>query len=201
MFAALSYAITHGSGGSQATLAGDQARLTADEIIEYGSGLRPVADRMLLAGLSDNNSPAGTGLFYDNPTGTEATVAGHELFDPAGGNVPYMTPPTQACNSTCAYTFTGQITVTGVGSGTQPDLSMVLVDVPQAVCQAIDVISGIGQTIPTGAALTTVTAFDGSTYGAATAVTLTTNPVTHAFCYQESTGGKRYIYVNVIRAR
>lgn len=185
-----------GSGSSTSVLTADQARLIADELVEYGGGLRPIADRMLLNGLSDNNTPAGTGLFYDAPT-AETQPAGQELFDPNGGNAPYMTPPAQACNSTCSYVFTGQYTFTGIGAN--PELSMILVDIPQTVCQAINIISGLGATIPMGGALISAVAFTGSNYGASPAISLATSA--HALCYQENIAPNRYIYVNVIRAR
>jgi hypothetical protein len=198
LFAALSYAITKESGGSANVLTTQQARLIGDELIEYGSSLRPIADRMLLSGLSDNNTPSGTGLFYDAPS-AETQPAVQELFDINGGNAPYITPPAQACNSTCAYVFSGQYTFTGVGSGANPELSMLLVDIPQTLCQAINIISGLGSTIPTGGALSSAVAFTGSNYGAAPAISLATSA--RALCYQESSGSHRYIYVNVIRAR
>ena len=121
------------------------------------------------------------------------------MFDPNGGNAPYITPPAQACNSTCSYVFTGQYTFTGVGGGVNPELSMVLVNIPETVCQQINIIAGVGSTIPTGGALTSAVAFTGSNYGAAPAIALAT--AARALCYQESVAPSRYIYVNVIRAR
>ena len=198
LFAALSYAITRNSKGSNYILNDGEARTVAEGIIQYGDSLRPIIDKMmLLNGISDTDSPAGSGILFDLPGAGTAPLT-RELFDPTGGNAPYMVPPLQACLSTCAYVFSGQYTLTGVGSGSNPDLVMLLVNIPQNTCKAINVILGNGTTIPTGAALTTTTAFNGTNYG--------TNPVSlttsyHSLCYQESTGAVRYIYVNVIRAR
>lgn len=188
-----------GSKSSQLSLTADQARLTASALIQYGDSLRPLADKMLLMnGLSDTDNGSGSGLLYDAP-GSGVAPLTRELFDPTGGNAPYITPPPQACNSTCAFVFSGQYTLSGVGSGSKPDLVMLLVDIPQSVCQEVNDTVGLGTTIPTGGALMTVAPFNGTNYGAATAVTLTTS--SHALCYQEATGAHRYIYVNVIRAR
>jgi hypothetical protein len=77
---------------------------------------------------------------------------------------------------------------------------MILVNIPQKVCQMVDTLLGLGSSIPTGTALTTVAPFDGTNYGAATAITLSSY-APHAVCYQESSGAARYIYVNIIRAR
>jgi len=201
LFAALSYAVMKDSKGglSQSALTTDQARLIASALIQYGDSLRPIVDKMLLMnGVLDTDSPVGSGILFD-PPGSGTAPLTRELFEATGGNAPYITPPATACNSTCSYVFSGQYTLTGVGTGTNPDLSMLLVNVPQSVCQMINYLMGLGTTIPTGTALTTVTPFNGTNYGAATAVTLTTS--SHAICYQESSGAQRYIYVNVIRAR
>jgi hypothetical protein len=177
----------------------EQANLTASEIVQYGNSLRPIIDKMLLMnGVLDTDSPAGSGILFNLP-GVDTTYPARELFEPTGGNAPYGTPSSQACNSTCAYVFSGQYTFTGVGSGTNPELAMLLVDIPKEVCQMVNVVLGLGTTIPTGGALTTVTPFNGTNYGAATAVSLTTS--SYALCYQESSGAGRYIYVNIIRAR
>jgi hypothetical protein len=179
-------------------LTNDEARLSASEIIQYGSGLRPLVDRMILMrGVLDTDSPAGSGILFNAP-GTGVAPLSRELFEPAGGNASYMTPPPEACNSACSYVFSGQYTFTGVGSAA-PELAMVLVDVKQQVCQMVNALMDLGSTIPTGGALTVVTPFDGTNYGAATAVVLTTSA--RAICYRESTGAQRYIYVNIIRAR
>lgn len=204
LFAALSYAVTRSNRGSQNMLTAEEANIIASEIVQYGDSLRPVIDKMLLLnGVLDTDSPAGSGILFALP-GVDTTYPTRELFEPTGGNAPYMTPPPQACLSTCAYTFTGQILVTGVGSGTNYDLSMILASVPLQVCQMINVVLGLGtpaSTPPSGGALT-VTAFNGTNYGTS-GVTLAGAGITgnHAFCYQESSGSDRYIYVNVIRAR
>ena len=197
LFAALSYVMVSGSRGSQTSMTADEARLTADEIIQYGNSLRPIVDKMMLMnGVLDTDSPAGSGILFDVP-GSGSPPLTRELFEPTGGNAPYMTPPPAACNSTCAYVFSGQYTLTGVGAN--PVLAMLLVNVPRQVCQMINSVMGLGSTIPTGGALATVAPFDGTNYGAATAITLAT--ANRALCYQESSGAGRYIYVNVIRAR
>ena len=197
LFAALAFIMTKDNGGSRTMLTDEQARLTATEIIQYGSSLRQIVDRMMLMGGVPDSDPTA-GILFDPPGAGSAPLT-REVFDPAGGNATYMVPPAAACNSTCAYVFSGQYTVTGLGSDSNPELTMLLVDVPQLVCQMVNTVLGLGTTIPTGGALTVVTPFDGQTYGAATAITLAGGQ--HALCYKEATGAGRYIYVNVIRAR
>ncbi len=101
-----------------------------------------------------------------------------------------------------AYVFSGQYTLTGLGSDTNPELSLLLVDVPQKVCQMVNVVLGLGPSIPVGDPLTVVAPFTGNNYGAVsgTPIILAVSGI-HALCYQESSGLGRYIYVNAIRAR
>lgn len=199
LFAALAYAVTRGGTGSTNVLDTEKARLVAGEIIDYGTGLRPVIDRMMLmTGVQDTDTPAGVGILFSAPDSPSAP-AKRELFNAAGGKAPYQTPPAEACLSTCAYIFTGQITVTGVGDDAKPELSMILVNIPQKLCEMINNTEGLGTAIPAGDELATIAPFDGTNYGATTAVTLAGGH--RSFCYQESTGASRYIYVNVVRAR
>ena len=199
LFGALCFIMARDNGGNMTAMSSEQARLNAAEIIQYGNSLRQIVDRMmLLGGVSDTDSPAGAGILFDAP-GAGSTPLTRELFESTGGNAAYMAPPPGACNSTCAYVFSGQYTVTGVGSDANPELTMLLVDVPQQVCQMVNTVLGLGSAIPTGTALTTVAPFNGTNYGAATAITLAGGQ--RALCYQEATGAGRYIYVNVIRAR
>lgn len=210
LFAALSFAVIKGwSGGGKATT-GEQSRLTAAELIQYGNGLRIIADRlMLMNGVSDTNA-SGNGILF-SATGANAAygAAGAqpatEIFHASGGGAIYQAPPADACLSACAYEFTGQYTVTGVGSNARPELAMIVIDIPQDVCQKANAILGHGwATVPTGGALTLVR-FSGSNYGGGSAVTLTGGGNEfvgkRAFCYRESTGGERYIYLQTIRGR
>jgi hypothetical protein len=199
LFAALAYAVTQGSRGSASMLTDEKARLVASDILQYGNGLRPIIDRMMLmGGVLDTDSPAGSGILFNVPGSGSAPLT-RELFDATGGNAPYLKPPQEACLSTCTYAFSGQYTMTGLGDNAKPELVMLLVDIPQTVCKMINNVLGQGSTIPTGTALTTLAPFDGTNYGAATAITLAGGY--HALCYKESTGAGRYIYVNVVRRR
>lgn len=196
----MTIAIARSQTGATFGLQTEKARLAASDMVTYGNSLRPVISRMLLLdGVKDTNSPAGSGIFFSPPS---SPVAPHkrEVFATDGGKAAYIDPPPEACLSTCAYAFTGQITVTGAGDDAAPELSMILVDIPEKVCGMINRIADVGDTIPSGDPLTTVTAFNGTNYGAATAVTLDAGGH-RALCYHESGGDGRYIYVNVVHAR
>jgi hypothetical protein len=204
LMAALAYAVTQGGRGKVEGMATqEQARLTASEVIQYGNGLRPIIDRMmLLGGVTDttvNFAASGANASY----GTAGTNPTKEVFNLSGGGVPYTKPPTAACLSTCAYEFSGQYTVSGLGSAS-PELAMLVIDIPKAVCDKINTVLNFSwASAPTGGALT-LARFDGTNYGTS-GVTLTggSNELVgqRAFCYRESGGAQRYIYVHVIRSR
>jgi len=205
LMAALIFVVSKNWGSTNSGAAREQARLNADSLVEYGNGLRVPIDRMLLlGGVTDTNIWfAATGA--DAAYGAVGAHAAAEVFNAAGGTATYQTPPPAACLSACAYEFTGQYTVTGLGTSA-PELAMLVVDVAPLVCQkANDILGTRWATIPTGGVLTTLARFDGGAYGAATAITLTgaSNEFVGkaAFCYRESGAPSRYIYLHVIRVR
>jgi len=186
----------------------EEARTTASEIVQYGDSLRPLIDKMLLMnGISDTNT-SGNGILFDAP-GTGSGTATQELFNPSGGNAPYVTPPPHACLSTCSYVFSGQYTFTGAGySGTNAELAMVLAHVPLQVCQMVNVIVGLSGATTTssppvyGALTDTPVAFNNtSNYGTLSGDAINISTSSHALCYQEGSGAGPYIYVNAVRAR
>lgn len=205
LFAALMFAITQNWRTSSTVSTKEQTRLIAGEIVSYGNGLRPVIETMTrLRGVRDTNiwfAATGANATY-GVVGAQATA---EVFNVSGGRAAYQTPPSGACLSVCAYEFTGQYNVTGTGSGSKL-LTMAVIDVSPVVCQALNDLLGLGwSTIPTGDALTTLARFDGSTYGAPTSITMTGGGNQfvgkQAFCYQESSGAQRYIYLHGLRVR
>lgn len=206
MFGALTYTLAKlWRGGPTDMAEKEQARLYAEEIIGFANGLRIPIDRMTyLGGATDTNiwfAATGANAGY----GVVGAHTATEVFHPSGGGATYQKPTASACVSTCAYEFTGQYTVTDIGSSA-PELSMLVIDVKKAVCEKINTILNPSWTsIPTEDTLATFAPFDGSTYGAATAITMTgaSNEFVGKknFCYQESGGAERYIFLHVLRVR
>jgi hypothetical protein len=192
LFGALAYVLTRHWGGFSSISTQEQARLFATDTIQYANSLRPVIDKMLLiGGVSDTNT-SGNGLLF-------AAAGAH-----ADGKTSYLAPPAGACLGACAYEFSGQYTVTGVGSNSRPELAMLLINVTKDFCEKANQVLNLGwSSVPAGGTLT-LTRFNGTNYGV--------NPVTltgganefvgkRAFCYRESGGGQRYIYLHVLRGR
>ena len=212
LFAALIYALNIGwkSSATNSLSSREQARLYAGEIVQFGNNLRTVIDRMVLVeGISDSNA-GGNGLLFSATDahadyGAAGAQPATEIFNLSGGKVTYQTPPQEACLSACSYEFSGQYTVTGVGSNANPEIVMLVINVSQTVCEAANSLLDMGwSSVPAGGALT-LTRFDGTAYGGTDAVTLTGAGNVfvgkRAFCYRESASGLRYIYLQVIRSR
>jgi len=210
LFAALAWAITRNWGGGSTAASSEEARLMASEIVGYGNGLRPGIDRLLLLGGASDKNDTGKGILFSHASanaayGTPGTQPKTEVFHSSGGKLTYQTPPAAACLSACSYEFSGQYNVPGVGLGSKSELVMLVVDITKAVCEKANIINSLSwASVPTEAALT-LTRFDGVNYGdsgGANAITLSgTFSGLRGFCYRESSGGQRYIYVHVIRAR
>lgn len=212
LFAALGFAVTQNSSSLSGAADKEEARIAAQEMIQFGNGLRSVIDQMLLLdGVSEVNSGSNGLLFQASGAHADYGVVGAqpktEIFHPSGGKMTYQIPPRDACSS-CAFEFTGQITITGVKSNSKAELAMVVPGISREVCEKINHIQENNwSTTPTEDALTLLR-FDGVNYsdlGGGNAITLTggANEFVgkRGFCYQESAGGARYIFVQVLRAR
>lgn len=206
LFAAFSFAITRNMGGSTTLASGEEARLLATEMIDYGNALRPIIDRMmLLAGVKDTNT-SGKGILFahaDAPGayGVPGTQPTTELFHSSGGKATYLKPPPAACLGTCRYEFSGQYIVTGVGLDSKEELAMLVIDIPKAVCEKINTILGTGwSSIPSGG-INTIQAFNGTNYGVTGATLAGVFTGKRAFCLQKVAGAQPYVYLHVIRAR
>lgn len=210
LFAALSFAVTKDWGTSSNMAAQEQARTYAAEMIQFGNNLRVAVDKMMLLGGVAELNGSGNGLLFSAPGANAAYgVAGAqpatEIFNPAGGKVAYLSPQPGACASACAYEFSGQYTVTGVGDDAKPELVMLVANVSKHVCETINATTNPSWTsVPTGGALT-LDRFDGTAFGGGNAITLTGGGNEfvgkRSFCYKESAGAGRYIFVHVLRAR
>ncbi len=207
-FAALSFAIASSRNDYSKNLTEENARLLAGELIQYGDGLRVVTDKMIGVRDVDDINTGGNGILFAASNanaiyGTPGDQPKTELFNASGGGASYATPPDSACESACAYEFSGQFTISDVGTS-EAELAMVVIDVDATVCKQINKTQNTGwASIPTEDAVT-LNRFAGTNYGASAA-----NPIAiggamaglQSFCYQESSGAERYIFLHVLRAR
>lgn len=212
LFAALLFAMTQNRTTFIKQIATEEARLNAGEMIQYGDSLRLIIDKMMTVNNVLESNSSGNGILFSadeahaayGAPGDQPTT---ELFNKNGGGAPYKTPPQDACASGCSYEFTGQIRVTDVNTA-KYELSMVVAGLTQEACELINAIQKNGwSSVPTGGALTLLR-FDGTNYGDtgggnAFSLTGAGNEFVglKSFCYQESGGGQRYIFVHVLHGR
>lgn len=202
IFGALAYAVVSGGKGQKASLSAEQARIAATEMIQFGDSIRIATDKMIaVGGVADTAATLFAATDAHADYGVSGTTPSDEVFHPDGGGINYDKPPSAACSS-CVYDFTGQIAVTGVGDTATYDLAMMVLDVSATLCRQINSVQATGlATIPTGAAIATQDRFAGS-YGGGNGITLA-GAMTglRSFCYQESSGAERHIFVHVVRGR
>ncbi len=198
LFAALSYAVVMGGSGLTKSSTITTARLTAAEMLQYGQNVRLILEKMLTVnGISDTTATLFAATGANAAYGVPGTAPASEVFHARGGGVAYILPPPAGCSTACAYEFTGQISITGVGSN--PALAMVVRNVDPEVCQQINSIMATGwASIPAGDALA-LTRFAGA-YGGGSAITLAgVMTGKQTFCYQDA--GDVYILVQTLRSR
>ncbi len=96
LFAALAYVMVSEGKGSQSMLTTEQARLAATDIIQYGDSLRPIIDRMmLLNGVLDTDTPAGSGILFQ-AAGVDTTHPARELLPKPCGMATLLLPERHA---------------------------------------------------------------------------------------------------------
>lgn len=219
MFAALSYAVFQGGRSSQASLSADQARLAAQEIIQYADSTAKAVQKLRLDGCSQiqisYDSPGSA--TYDNASapadGTcdilslsggkiNTAALSENFFDIAQSAQPFYKN----------WFVTGASCIPGIGTGdatcaadTEADLIMILPWLKQDVCMAINKILVADETIPldVGDAYDTAAPYTGA-YTAADRINSASNQMNRAaaLCFQGSTnpaGG--YHFYSVLIAR
>lgn len=151
LLAALSYVVTRGNRGSVKMITDEQARLAANEIIEYGNTIANAVQKLRLRGCSDTEIGFSNNIWsYENGTLIHAT--GHnpstpgnecEVFKPEGGNVSAKTMPSNnnfAIAPTAVDKGNGiinSVDVINVGT-TEDDLVLFIYFVPKESCAAIN---------------------------------------------------------------
>jgi len=147
LFAALGYAVSNmmRGGNSGTNIAGEQAKLYAGEILDYGRTLRQTVQGLRISnGCSDTDisfENSSTSLNYSH---TPATDDDCMVFERDAGGVSYNQPPIQIFDNSHSarstygeYVFPSTTSVLGVGTNAQ-DLITVLHYVKKDICLSIN---------------------------------------------------------------
>ena len=136
LLAALSYAVSRGSRDGISTFTDQQAKLAANEIIEYGNTVATAVQKLRLRGCKDTeisfeNSISATN--YVNPNAP--TDKSCHVFDLAGGNIQWNTSETLKYGP---Y-FMGIADITDIGEAGISEL-ILFAEVEKSVCEKINIL-------------------------------------------------------------
>ena len=153
LFAALSYAVSRNNTGSTDIFTDEQAKLAAQEIIEYGNTVANAVQKLRLRGCSDTeisfeNDVVGGYINANSPIDNSCHV-----FHVDGGGINWAQPPRNASiHANTNYNFTGYFCIFSVGKNPScigsdcidnEELSMFLPNVTFEVCLKINEYIGI----------------------------------------------------------
>jgi len=168
LFAALAYAVTSSMRGGGKSASDESAQAIASAVINYGGLLEQTVQRLLMSNdcketqLSFENTPSG-GVSYTNPSAPSKC----KIFNSEGGGVSWQDPPSGFALSGEPYYFTLApivnlgafqensstnrcINLVGDERAKCVDLIMVVLNISEPVCHAINKMAGItyGATMP-----------------------------------------------------
>ncbi len=197
LFAALSYAVSQGNRGNTSLLTDQQARLAAQEIIEYGNIVSGAVQKLKLRGCRDTQISFENNIETGYANATAPTDNSCHVFNNAGGAINYN-------NALGSWLITGHLKIQNVG-GSTTNLNIILPSVQQSVCEQINI--ALSQTAPTviDGYSGTVSKFDGgvSSYTAAASPLIGDTATDYAgktsFCFQKSSGNFEFIQVLLSR--
>lgn len=153
LLAALTYAVSRGGRGNTSTLTDQQAKLAAQEIIEYGNTVANAVQKLRLRGMDETQISFGNSVFIDgagvlvNPPGHNANCISNscEVFSPEGGNlIPRIMDKMShtSFNSAGGHSWFKTIPIQDVGSS-ETDLIMQVQHIREEVCVKINTLLGV----------------------------------------------------------
>ena len=205
LFAGLSYAISRGSRSGTASLSNDQARLAAQEIISYANTVQKAVQTLRLRGCSDvqvsaENAGGAIGGLVSYVNSNAPSDKSCHIFDPAGGQV-LAKAADQAWHgegtANTMWLMNAANYHTGLGSDA-PELSIVLPNLKQPICKAINTTIGIAN-IPTAGSLDDGN-WNGTYHATPSAFSLAALAGKTEMCFLDP-DGTQYKYVRVLIVR
>ena len=214
LFASLSYFISKGNRGSSNIFTEEQAKLAAQEIIDYGNTVAAAVQKLRLRGIAETDIGFDNNIYFRmngtllNPIGENSNCSDDycQVFNKSGGNVNAVTFANLGVDDTSFSPTWGKsghaifrtINIDGIGT-TDNDLTMEILSIPRDVCYEINDILNtiISNQSP-------VETYGNSGYGGS--FSNTTNTIgdesglngKQAFCIQNATYGH---FIQVLLAR
>ena len=136
LFAALSYALSQNSRSSSTVLTVQQTKVSAQNIIEQGDVVSNAVQKLFLRNIRDieisfeNNIVNGYEL-------ADCADSFCKVFDINGGSLNWTHPP-ENVNTGENWIYTGEVPIADNGFNLRNDITMVLPNVSQSICQEIN---------------------------------------------------------------
>lgn len=205
LFGALSYAVSQSGRGSVESIAREQARLRATEIIDFSDAVSKAVGTMRLRGVSLAQLRFAHSALSISDYGNSTTIDPVNLvFNPAGGEVIYRDPTADMLVSPGGqWMFVTGNQVAGFGTDCATadcsDLLMVLGHLRGDICQAVNALAGIKNpaSMPEVAELNTGGKFQGTladapkTIGTASSLILAAQSFG---CFKNNDDNRHYFY-------
>lgn len=110
LFAALSYAVSRNNDGSTNVFTEEQAKIAAQEIIEYGNTVATAVQKLRLRGCSDTEISFENDIVSGYTNASSPSDKSCHVFDVNGGNINWQAIPEERLESDhSAYNAYGQI--------------------------------------------------------------------------------------------
>ncbi len=139
LFGMLSFAMTRqiGNGGMSGNLDANRAKLNAEELINYATAVRSVAEQMRVMG---NVLPNEFSFVKPGETGYDSGVHRTQIYHPAGGGANVYTPPADMfAGATPQRGWVGMVgTNVDWTSTSGGDVLFTFLDVNPRICAAIN---------------------------------------------------------------
>jgi len=133
LFGALAFTFTRGAKQGTGNISKQQAKVAAQEIINYARLLEGAVDRVRRNGCSESQLNFENAVVAGYSNTSAPTDGSCDIFETTGGRAIWATPPTNSSDDT-SYLITGGNTVPNVGNNASPDLVLLLNSVDRNVC-------------------------------------------------------------------
>lgn len=219
LLAGLTYALSSGSRQNTSTITDQQARLAAQEIIDYGNSVAAAVQKLKLRGVKDTEFSFGNDVYQRND-GTSLNPPGHnpncthdgcEIFSIDGGGITPFISEAIVENTVAGQHVPGHFAlikarIAGIGTDDAYNLVLYTTNLKKKVCSMINTLVGVNN--PSGNPPSLLDTATGNIYDGTYPADGTGSEITHAsidgrptFCYEKSSAAGRYIYNQVLIAR
>jgi len=144
LLAALTYSVSQSSRNNVSIISEQQAKIAAQNIIEQGQTVSNAVQKLILRGFDE------TEISFENTIDADYALAGCtinscQVFNLEGGGLNWIYPPENANDGT-NWIYSGELPINGNGQNARYDLTMILPNINEKICQEINFKLGLTAT-------------------------------------------------------